>query len=252
MHWTEIGVGSFDHANRVLWNSLGDNAGFVVGKLKADPAFASKLAAWVRRELSLPTNWKRASEIMGKNFFGLHEARKHLYIKDSILQVLALEKVPFTEEVLEECKDTHILIAVFPMSILEMSNRYDFFYQQIWYQQERFAHIKGGARWYLIRKSAVSGSASKTWSDQEKLLSLDEIVPSMRVILYTMIGYFRATGERLFQGTRIRCSEVDSRGRHVSVSGLESTGIFLYEYRDDEHDTALGISAARKPFSNKT
>ena len=54
-------------------------------------------------------------------------------------------------------------------------------------------------------QDSVPDSASKTWDEQQKLLGKDEETPSARVVIYTMIGHFLSTGERLFGSIYVRC-----------------------------------------------
>jgi hypothetical protein len=70
--------------------------------------------------LELMTSQKRAQEIMSKNFFGIEEAIKHFGVSPTRQQLDALSEIPFSEAVLEQSKDTHILAAVFTLSILEI------------------------------------------------------------------------------------------------------------------------------------
>lgn len=66
------------------------------------------------------TSQKRAREIMGRNFFGVEEAIKHFGVNPSRSQLAALAEIPWSEEVLAACRDTHVLVAVLPLSILEI------------------------------------------------------------------------------------------------------------------------------------
>jgi hypothetical protein len=148
------------------------------------------------------TSHKQARAIMGKNFFGVEEAIKHFRV-NATKQKLA--EVPFSEEVLNSCKDTHVLVAVFPLSILDIcgiakkQSDWTLFYYQDLYDKQAFAKDKGEVGWQLVRKEPIANSTSKRWEDQQALLSKDEETPTARIVVYTMIGHFLATGERLFE-----------------------------------------------------
>ena len=79
------------------------------------------------------TSQKRAREIMGKNFFGVEEAIKHFGVNPTRQQLAALSEIPFSEAVLEQSKDTHILVAVFPLSILEIRGKVE---RKLFYNHE--------------------------------------------------------------------------------------------------------------------
>jgi len=194
------------------------------------------------------TSQKRAREIMGKNFFGIEEAIKHFGVNASKQQTAALSEVPFTEADLEECKNTHVLIAVFTLSILEVRGKMTskLFYDQSWYNKESFAKDRGDVSWQLVLKTPVKNSTSKTWQEQRALLSEKEETPTARVMVYTIIGHFLATGERLFENIFFRCSDVVSNGVRVLVGDFGARGLGVVGSWGSDHDDNLGMAAARK------
>ena len=194
------------------------------------------------------TSQKRAREIMGKNFFGVEEAIRHFGVNPTRQQLAALSKIPFSEAVLEQSKDTHVLVAVFPLSVLEIPGKVDskLFYDQWWYNKESFAKERGEVTWQLIRKTPVNNSTSKNWQEQQALLSKDDEVPSAQVMVYTIIGHYLATGERLFEHVYVRTSSVDLGGRRVAVGRFDSEGLDVVSHWDDNRYDYLGVSSARK------
>ena len=198
------------------------------------------------------TSQKLAREIMGTNFFGIEEAIKHFGVNPSKQQLAYLAEVPFSEEVLNASKDTHILVAVFPLSILHIrgharkqSDR-TLFYDQDWYNGQSFAKEKGEVGWQLVRKEPVANSTSKNWNEQQALLSKDEETPKAQVVIYTMIGHFLATGERLFEKVYVRCSDLGSYGNRVFVGFFDDKGLDVYLWRDIRRVDVVGLSASRK------
>jgi hypothetical protein len=189
---------------------------------------------------------------MGKNFFGFDEAIKHFYLRDYVTneQLLYLEEVPFTEEVLRASKDTHILVAVFPMSILDIRGSVEpnlfFSHNDAWYNKQAFAKDKGEVGWQLVRKESVADSTNKTWNEQQALLSEDEETPSAQVMVYTIIGHFLSTGERLFENIYVRCSDFEWGNVCVSVGYFDARGLSVEYYWDLGRRGYLGMSAARK------
>ncbi len=198
------------------------------------------------------TSQKFAREIVGRNMFGIEEAIKHFGVKPTRAQLSALAEIPFTEAELRECKDTHILVAVFPMSILEIRGNDErrLFYshhEDAWYNKQAFAKDRGEAAWHLVKKTPVANSTWKTWIEQQALLAKNEETPTPRAMVCTIIGHFLATGERLFENVYVRCSDVDSDGNRIYVGYFNSNGLVVNahfaggHYRDN-----IGLASARK------
>lgn len=66
------------------------------------------------------TSQKRAREIMGRNYFGVEEAIQYFGVNPTKQQTAVRSEVPCAEATLEQCKETHVLVAVFPLSIIEI------------------------------------------------------------------------------------------------------------------------------------
>lgn len=196
------------------------------------------------------TSQKRTREIMGWNFFGIEEAIKHFGVNSSRAQTAALSEVPFTEDVLEFCKDTHVLVAVFPISILDIRGKVErkLFdgHEDSWYNKEVFAKDRGEIGWRMVRKTPVPYSISKNWDEQQALLDKNEETPSAQVMAYTIIGHYLATGEHLFENVYVRTSSVDSGGNRVDVGSFDQYGLFVDGWGDDSSYDSLGVSSARK------
>ena len=173
---------------------------------------------------------KRAHSIMGNNCFGIEEATKHFGIYPSDEEIAVLAEVPFTDEMLEFCKDTHILIATFQMSILDIRNKvgWSFFYTRgYWYDNQSFMNDRGKIEWRLVSKIPVPNSTSKNWDEQKALLYNREQVPSAQVMVYTIIGHFLATGERLFENFVVRTSSSFSNDSRILVGSFDNEGLFI-------------------------
>ena len=180
------------------------------------------------------TSQKLAREIMGANFFGVEEAVKHFGVKPTKQQLAKLAEIPFTADVLRECKDTHVLVAVFPLSVLDMVKMDSSLFSLLthrWCGREEFAKEKGALGWQLVRKTHVRDSTWKGWEEQQALLGKDEEVPSAQVMVFTIIGHYKNTGERLFENVYVRCSCVDSGGYRVYVGDFDSDGLNVFYYR---------------------
>jgi hypothetical protein len=196
------------------------------------------------------TSQKRAREIMCKDFFGVEEAIKHFGVNPTRQQLDALSEIPFSEAVLEQSKDTHILVAVFPLSTLEIRDKIakDLFLEDAWYNKQSFAKEHGEISWQLIRKTPLENSTWKSWQEQQKLLGKDEEVPSAQVIFYTVIGHYLTTGEFLFEDIGISTPSMHPDSRRVVVGGFDSRGPYLYYWwGDTPKEGFFGLSSARKP-----
>ncbi len=196
------------------------------------------------------TSQKRAREIMGRNMFGVEEAIRHFGVNPTRQQAAALSEIPFSEATLEQCKNTHVLVAVFPLSILEIRGKVPsdqhLFYVQDWYNKESFAKDKGELEWQLICKTPVDNSTSRTWDEQQALLSDKDQTPKARVMVYAIICHFLSTGERLFEKIYVRCSDVDSDGRRVLVGRFASDGLLVNDLWDGHRYDNIGLASARK------
>lgn len=209
----------------------------------------------IREEaLGIGVTEARAGAIMGKNFFGLKEAEKYFGAKPTKGDRQRLAQISFSEKILEELKDGYVLVAVLPLSILKIRSRVGSVrlpYGQVlltgpsWYDKELFAKERGEASWHLVHKTSVSNSTSKNWNEQLSLIGRDDEVPMARVMLYTIIGHYLATGERLFEDIYVRCLDVFSDGRRVSVGHFGSGGLFVDDsWGGSRRD--VGLASSRK------
>src|SRR5690606_30146732 len=137
----------------------------------------------------------KARSIMGKNFLGLEEVRRGSGIA---LPVEQLAEIPFSEETLHACTDTHVLVAGSELSVNEVRTLADSdFYDTDWYSREAFATTKKVRdRWYLLRKDPVPESRSKTYVQQTALLKEEE-VPFACEVTYMVILYWLTHRERV-------------------------------------------------------
>jgi hypothetical protein len=187
----------------------------------------------------------RARTIMGKNYFGFEEAIRHFGVNPSRQQLTALSEIPFSEAVLESCKDTHVLVAVFPVSILEIRSKVNakLVCYQDWYNGESFAKECNDASWRLVRKTPVDNSTSKNWREQRALISKDEEIPTAQAMVYTIIGHLLATDERLFEDVRVRTASVSLNDRRVNVGFFDPERLGVYDFWDDCRNDDLGVAS---------
>lgn len=214
--------------------------------------FAARVVKFIQNDGFYPTTSQEcARKIMGKNFFGIKEAIKHFGIDPMPQQLAVLSEIPFSEGVLEELKKTHVLTAVFPLSILEIRGKagQKLFssYNNTWYENEPFAKERGEVNWQLVRKTPVDNSTSNNFQKQYALLGKDDEVPTTRVMVYTIIGHYLVTGKHLFKDVYVRTSFIMGLGGlSVGVGNFASEGLSLKRDWDEYKYIYLGISSARK------
>lgn len=214
-----------------------------------DNMLARKVVAYIQRGGYDPsTNQKRAKEIMGENYLGPEDAMKHFGVSFTDKELVQLREIPFTEAELEACKKTHILFAGYPLSILDIRNKAKhLFYNQGWYDNQAFAkNEKVNLQWYLIRKDEVPSSTSKTWQQQQSLLTDNETTPRASEVIYMVMLYCLVIGKRLFGNMYVRCSDLGSGGRRVYVGYFDSGGLYVFSGSGDCCGGYLGLVAARK------
>jgi len=251
MKWTKIETGQTHSAFQHFMVALGDEAETAVDRLNDDSdGFVNRLATFAINGGTEPTiSQQKAREIMGKNMFGIEEAVRHFGISPTYGQLAVLSAIPFTEEELQQRKDTHVLVAVFPLSILEIREKVDdkrLFYDQDWYDGQAFAKEYGQVGWQLVQKTPVDNSTSKNWQEQLALVSEEDEVPIAQVMVYAIIGHCLATGERLFKCIYVRTSSVVSGGDRVHVGDFDSSGLYVNNDGGGSRDDDVAVSSARK------
>ncbi len=197
------------------------------------------------------TTYKKARGIMGRNFFGTEDML--FYFKGYSCtkeDINFFAEVPWSEDVLESCKDTHVLVAVPSVSIhyiQQLTSLEDIFHTSVNNNSlyKDFVHNRCMASWQLIKKIPVTWSEDKNYSDQLKVLYPDEEVPSVQVVVYAMVGHFLKTKERLFREISVRTSTVDSIGQSVAVGHFNSNGMIIGSYGDGQVSN-LALASAKK------
>ena len=192
-----------------------------------------------------------AAAIMGDNFHGLEVTERHFSLSFNAKQKKILATVPFSPAVLQACSETHVLVACASLSLMDVwEKQRELCYAKSdpWYGQpsEQFGSRKVKVAWQLVRKDLVPGSTSKTWDEQQALLSGDELVPSASVLAQAIFLHYLETKERLFQGIYARTSDVGSDGRHVYLGGFDEDGLFVDGDWGDGRGSVLGLSSSRK------
>ncbi len=192
-----------------------------------------------------------AREIMGKNMFGIADAIKHFKSSPTEKELSALEKIPFSEATLRECANTHILVADFGLSVVDVWEQHtQLFYSKAnpWYSekdQAKWARKCVKAQWRLLRKTAVKDSFSKDFHDQEALLGKGEEVPEAREMVCMVIGHYLASREKLFPDYYVRTKSLSGAGDRIRIGCFDSDGLRLRcWYGGPDNDVGLASSGS--------
>lgn len=201
--------------------------------IRSNPEYAKNIAKFIcltAAELNSP-NHEWARQAMNDNFFGIEEAVTYLGVQPTEDQISALSRIPFSLEELHERKNTHFLIAVFPMSVLDIRDTVSpgFFAEQDWYNKEPSVNEKGEVGWKLIRKKIIERSLHSTWEKQKKIISFNEEIPNFRNLLYFIVAYELLFDRKIIGREKeewIRSSDLVTEGsfigRPISVGRREN------------------------------
>ena len=191
----------------------------------------------------------KAAEIMGKNVFGIAEAMKYYKVKPTKKELKELEVVPFSEEKLRAYAATHILVADFGLSVMDVWEQHgELFYCRMdpWYGnrcEAKWARKRVKAQWRLLRKTAVPDSFNKYLSEQEALLTKEEEVPEAREMVYMVIEHYLATDEMLFWSGYVRTKNLSGDGRRIRIGRFDSSGLGIdFWYGDANYYVGLASS----------
>lgn len=257
--WTQLPAEDINKVNECLWDTVGENAEAVLNRLITDSGFLAKVAQTMIDggvEILPSTEQRRARSIMGKNFFGVEDAVKYFKVQPTGCQLEKLAKIPFSEEILTKYRDSHVLVAVFPLSIIDLRNVVygvfdnSLFFRQNWYEGHAFAEDKGDdVEWCLVRKNPIYDSFSKTWKEQLELLSEDEEVPTAKILTYTAVGYYFLTNDYIMQDIYVRSDSVDSAGDRICFGNFKNLCFGINHYWDDGGNSVLGLITSMKHSS---
>ena len=200
------------------------------------------------------TCYKLASAVLGEDFISPEEVAKSrggvVYTDDQLAQFG--DTVP-SQEVLEWCRDNGYMVVAGPnrpMSMLEIRDlRSDYFYSKKggWYAEQAFArNDKADTRWIMLRKETVPESTSKNWTEQQALLSDNEITPNAAELVWCVTTYKAIRNVCLLPSIYVHTSSLDSGGIRIVVGCFLDRGLDVSHWNDDDHDGRIGLSAARK------
>ena len=218
--------------------------------------FTAGLRALIARYSTKAPDYTAAREILGNDFISPEEiasSRSGIVYNPKQLHELG-NSVP-AKEVLEWCRDNGFMLVAGPprpMSLLDIRelDRGHFYSKEGgWYaaESEAFArNDKATCRWLMLRKEPVPGSTSKTWDEQQKLLSSLEVTPNVADQVWGMTTYKAVRGVYLLPSVYVRTSSVDSGGGRVGVGFFVGGGLGVSVWSDLGRSVGLGVSSSRK------
>jgi hypothetical protein len=196
-----------------------------------------------------------AREILGDDFISPEEIAVAHSITYSEEQVAELERTLPDRETLEWLKQNgYYLVAGSPrdMSLLdvrELNRNYFYSKEGGWFanQTEAFArNEKVTCRWLMLRKGIVPNSTSKTWGEQQNLLSDLETSPMAVEKIWGMTVYKAVRNVYLLGSLYARTSSVDSLGYHVLVGFFDGDGLYVFYWFGGYRFDVVGVSSSRK------
>jgi len=204
-----------------------------------------------------------AQNIMGTNFFGIEKTIECLcgMRPPTREQEKFLEEIPFSEDVLYRVQKSHLLVVSFPcynfFEILQDLDRREYAKREERLLCEQSLNDKNlisiiskesrnqQASWSLIRKNLVKNSTSKNFEDQIDLLKRGKTLPSISIMVLSVIGHYLATNERIFGKKYARTSSLNLEGGRLSFGGFKpESGLIILPSWDDEKRNYLGIPSA--------
>jgi len=196
----------------------------------------------------------RAKKIMGKNMLTLPNVEWHFDVRFTEAEEDRLYRIPWSEEVLEECKYTHILFPGYPLTILDIRDKapkvFAHSYECAWYNNQDFARKeKVNLRWYLIRKESLEGFF-ESYSKQKNLLKKNEEIPRAVEVIYMTALYYLANNVRLFENYYVRCPNFHPRDYCIYVGDFDrDDGLYVANWGYNDSNAHFGLVTSRKPNS---
>lgn len=233
-------------------------------KVGADEAFWSQLAhnEWLFADVvalvqgktspevmnSATTSLAEAKAIMGNNFHNPEGWAKACGFRLSKAHKEIFAGVPFSAELPNLVKDTHILVPILKLSVMQLHAKHNaLFYskEDPWYSAEEFATEQADVGWMLLRREILPGSTSKTYIEQQAMLPEGEYLPSAAELLQAIVCHAVLSGERLLPDVYARTSSVDSYGRRVGLGYFGAGGLHVDAWRDYANSYISAVGARK-------
>ena len=251
--WTEVPAGKLQAAERNFWSALGERAEIVARLMSASSDFAAQVAEKAMGEfsrflLSSNAEWKRASEIMADNFFSVEHAMRYFVFNPSVADFDALQHIPWPEEVLKECCNSHALVAMLPISLKKVHRRHHISLPTNRSRVIKFDEDECKAGWHLVRVGPLPESGIKTFEEQRALLPVEDGVPDALTMAYAMIGMREKNRAPWFpRNIYFRC--LRKAAYHPHLIQYPDGRVGVYPYTAQQKAPNICIAVERKPIA---
>lgn len=263
MKWTELPAGDVNSAVQKILGSFGNYAERIIGEIKENDSFVGEIA----RHAKMKSVWRpspqqaRAQSIMGDNFFGPCDAIDYFGVEPAVTQLDYLWNIQTVggrvigEDELVSCKDSHVLVALFPLSVKDIflrthKKRGVWFNERLTTDFEESSCVKKRAAvgWYLMEKKPQQMTFGKNFSQLQGMLLAGESsleMVSVQLMVYALAGFFLKTKKWLFEDTLVFCDDPsESSGAHVIIG--QRDGLFVNYYWDTKALPELGTIFVKK------
>lgn len=182
---------------------------------------------------------KRALQIM-RHGYSHETVTKHTSWEYPAYLRRMQEVVRLPEALLEQHAEDSILVHMHPnanilavRSLVE-KKRKGSFYNQTWFDTQKFAKIAWADGWILMPKGEVQGTRNLPRKEQIKHLVFGQLVPWAFERTFGVLLHYLDTDERLTPDVWLRCQDVGYRGYRVYAGVFDSDGFSVYRAPDDD------------------
>lgn len=195
--------------------------------------------AMIFQSENIVTGSEEAKAIMGKNFHDTEEMEKKTGLRFSCKE--KLREIPYSKRLLCSCKDTHILLPGYPLSIYDLQRQYpNIVSVEPWLNPDFCPTTYPKERWYLIPKIFPEGRS--IIADNVYFLSLSELtyaitmhyIYSGEAITFDSCGYDVTCRDTVRNGfdsrAQMRCMKIFGYDCPKIFFDIGNSGLFPQEH----------------------
>ncbi|MEK7589453.1 MAG: hypothetical protein AAB479_02405 [Patescibacteria group bacterium] len=238
-------------------------------------AILEKIQNQITPEMGEVRELKELKEIFKEDFLGIEEAEKFSGRKFNQEELRLIsekwrEKVRqqgLTKESLEQLKKEGFMVVLrSPKVMLEgkeamgtianLRKKFPLFYDQDWYDEEKFATEEViELAWSIVKKELLEETRDKNWDEQEEVLKewakehkVDPKFVSRRKAIetiYDVLAYYEARKARLLERDYDWSKTESSGGSFVCAGAFDSDGLGVDRDSRGNSDSTLGVCPAR-------
>lgn len=185
------------------------------------------------------------------------------------LEQRELSRVPFSLQTLEACRDTHYLIPGYPMTALEVGERFPstlFSTLRNCFGRDKAAvEDKVRLGWYLVRKQPLVAEdadwhpwrrsqpeGKQTLSDwRRSLVPEQEFLPSVAELVYCIVLCYKAFGVDILQDSRVLGFDAQAGKTSLgmaTIHGRMGKGTLRLDQGGESGNSMMAVLTCRKPL----